>query len=387
MLSKTTATLLLALTPGSLAWQWGKSGKWTGAQRTNCHGGETYINYTTVTGFFQQDDSATDASTFDYTTSNYGLINRTYDTDAVFDPAGTKTQWQRFEYYVNTLNEEADSKTQYKVIYFARHGEGYHNAAETYYGTPAWNCYWSEQDGNGTVTWADAYLTEAGIAQTTKANTFWRSQLADQKMPAPQSYYSSPLNRCTTTANLTFASLDLPADRPFVPTVKELFREGISIHTCDRRSSKTHIAGLFPAWRIEAGFTELDELWNGTYAETSAAQALRSKRVLDDVFSSDDAAWLSVTSHSGEIKSLLSVLGHRAFSLSTGQAVPVLVRARNVKDAPAATTTASAWSYEATCTAPPVTSVAGTGCVCATTTSVLATASVVANTTASATAS
>lgn len=66
MLSKTTATLLLALTPGSLAWQWGKSGKWTGAQRTNCHGGETYINYTTVTGFFQQDDSATDASTFDY---------------------------------------------------------------------------------------------------------------------------------------------------------------------------------------------------------------------------------------------------------------------------------------------------------------------------------
>ena len=65
MLSR-TATLFLALAPSSLAWQWGKAGKWTGTQRMNCHGGETYINYTTVTGFFQQDDSATDASTFDY---------------------------------------------------------------------------------------------------------------------------------------------------------------------------------------------------------------------------------------------------------------------------------------------------------------------------------
>lgn len=299
------------------------------------------------------------------TTSNYGLINQTYSTDAEFDQDGTKTQWERFEYYVNTLNSEADSKTQYKVLFLARHGEGYHNAAETYYGTPAWNCYWAEQDGNATVTWADAALTEAGIAQTTKANTFWRSQLADAGMPAPQSYYSSPLTRCTTTANLTFDSLDLPADRPFAPTIKELFRESISIHTCDRRSTKTEIGAMFPTWSFEAGFSETDELWNGTYGETTDAQAVRSKAVLDDVFSSDDAAWISVTSHSGEIKSLLSVLGHRTFSLSTGQAVPVLVRAQNWRRGVAnATTTMPAWSADSTCAAPPVTSISGTGCVC-----------------------
>jgi broad specificity phosphatase PhoE len=265
---------------------------------------------------------------------------------------------------VNTLNAEADSKTQHKVLFLARHGEGYHNAAETFYGTPAWNCYWAEQDGNGTVTWADAALTEAGIAQTTKANNFWKSQLADQKMPAPQSYYSSPLTRCTTTANLSFSGLDLPADRPFAPTIKELFREGISIHTCDRRSSRSEIAALFPSWTIESGFTEYDELWNGTYGETSAAQAIRSKKVLDDVFSNDDAAWISVTSHSGEIGSLLSVLGHRTFSLSTGQAIPVLVKAQNWRRGVNATSTSAAWAADATCNAPPVTSISGTGCVC-----------------------
>jgi hypothetical protein len=27
----------------------------------------------------------------------------------------------------------------YKVLFMGRHGEGFHNAAESYYGTPAWN--------------------------------------------------------------------------------------------------------------------------------------------------------------------------------------------------------------------------------------------------------
>jgi hypothetical protein len=39
------------------------------------------------------------------------------------------------------------------VLFLARHGEGYHNTAETFYGTSAWDCHWSLQSGNGTVTW------------------------------------------------------------------------------------------------------------------------------------------------------------------------------------------------------------------------------------------
>jgi hypothetical protein len=36
------------------------------APRHNNHDGSSYINYTTVTGFFLQDEATTDPSTFDY---------------------------------------------------------------------------------------------------------------------------------------------------------------------------------------------------------------------------------------------------------------------------------------------------------------------------------
>lgn len=75
------------------------------------------------------------------TTTNFGLKNITYSTDAAYcgSECAKKTQWQRFENYVFSLNRQSGRFIQYKVLYMGRHGEGYHNAAETYYGTPAWN--------------------------------------------------------------------------------------------------------------------------------------------------------------------------------------------------------------------------------------------------------
>jgi hypothetical protein len=39
------------------------------------------------------------------------------------------------------------------VLYVARHGQGYHNVAESQYGTPMWNCHWSLLNGDGKITW------------------------------------------------------------------------------------------------------------------------------------------------------------------------------------------------------------------------------------------
>jgi broad specificity phosphatase PhoE len=103
-----------------------------------------------------------------------------------------------------------------------RHGEGYHNVAEAFYGTTAWDCHWSKLDGNGTITWADARITDKGTSQALVANAFWKKELVEAKIPAPQSYYTSPLDRCLATANLTFSNLGLPAERPFRPVVKEV---------------------------------------------------------------------------------------------------------------------------------------------------------------------
>ncbi|KAL8760477.1 MAG: hypothetical protein Q9184_003341 [Pyrenodesmia sp. 2 TL-2023] len=263
------------------------------------------IKYTTIAGYFLQDESSTNASTFSFLDTNFGLINRTYPTDAKYDPKGKKTQWQRFANQVFRLNREAPPGTQYKLLYMGRHGEGYHNAAESYYGTPAWNCYYSLIDGNGTVTWADARITPKGVAQALNVNAFWASQIRNQKIPVPRSYYTSPLTRCLETANLTFGGLKFPGRHPFVPIVKEFFREGISGHTCDRRGTRSYIQGAFPNYQIEAGFSETDQLWQVYHAETQLDQDIRSKTVLDDVFTNDRETYLSITSHSGEIASLL----------------------------------------------------------------------------------
>ncbi|KAF1923383.1 phosphoglycerate mutase family protein [Didymella exigua CBS 183.55] len=308
------------------------------------------IKYEVVPGIFAQDDNATDPTTFNFLTSNFGLLNRTYPSDPVTPDSKYTTQWQRLNKYIKALNKE--KKTRYSLLFLGRHGEGFHNAAETYFGTPAWNCYWSELDGNATVTWADAKLTQNGIKQAQDVNAFWAHLIADEKISPPESYYTSPLYRCLDTAKLTFSNLTLPKKSLFVPTVKELLREGISAHTCDRRSSKTYIHQNFPSYRFEKGFAEEDPYWKELMAEPSADQDIRSKAVLDDIFSNDDSTYISITSHSGEISSLLRVLGHRTFRLATGAAIPVLVKQTTLTgDAPVTTTVP--WDAQATCTAPP----------------------------------
>lgn len=74
-------------------------------------------------------------------TTNFGLIDREYPTDKHFDPKGEKSQWQRFEAWLSYLNSgcHKDGSVTYKILFMGRHGEGWHNAAESFYGTPAWN--------------------------------------------------------------------------------------------------------------------------------------------------------------------------------------------------------------------------------------------------------
>lgn len=69
------------------------------------------------------------------TAVNFGLLNKTYPGSG----SGNATQWQKFTQVVDSLNADADLDTVYKVLFMGRHGEGYHNAAESYFGTGAWN--------------------------------------------------------------------------------------------------------------------------------------------------------------------------------------------------------------------------------------------------------
>lgn len=226
-------------------------------------------------------------------------------------------------------------------------------------------CYWGLQSGNGTAVWEDPLLTPAGLEESYKANAYFKSRFADEGMPYFDSYYASPLSRCVQTAHETFKGIKFPKDKPFVPVVKELLREGISIRTCDHRSNKKYISSLTPKIKFEKGFSNEDKLWTGVKGETAEHQLERSKEALDDIFTSDNAVWISISSHSGEITKLLQALNHRPFRLATGQIIPVLVRADVVMEEP--TSTFASWTTEATCNSPPVTSVWPGGCVCSST--------------------
>ncbi|MCJ1303628.1 hypothetical protein MMC08_006438 [Hypocenomyce scalaris] len=289
----------------------------------------SHTQYSTVTGYFLQDDLETDESAFNYTAVNFGLKDRSYTSEGD-DPGNKLTQWQLFQQEVDRLNHEGGKDVQYKVLFMGRHGQGVHNVAEDFYGTHAWDCYWSKQDGNGTATWVDAQLTGQGVKQAELANHFWEKEIEEQLIPVPQKYYTSPLTRCLATANITFSSLKLPASRPFVPVVKELLREVNGVHTCDRRSTKSYIHNHYPEYGIEDGFAEKDELWRAGARETDPALDVRLTELLDDVFSHDDSTFISFTSHSGAIGAILRVIGHRKFSLVTGSVIPVLVKAEKV---------------------------------------------------------
>ncbi|KAK1759839.1 Phosphomutase-like protein 3 [Echria macrotheca] len=292
------------------------------------------------TGLFLQEDPKINPNPPSYADTNFGLLNRTYETDASFDPSGQKTQWERFANYVAGLNKDAAPGVSYKVLYMARHGEGYHNVAQTFYGADCWECYWSQQTGNGTTTWQDAELTPKGYAQVRAANAFWRDTALTSKIPFPQSFYVSPMARCLATANETFATLGVwDGSRGFAPVVKELLRETLNACTCSWRHPKSWIHARFPTYRFEPDFSEDDVLFRpGIVTEyaNSTAQRVRVRRLLDDVFTGDNSTYISFSTHGVVISPILEVIGYpnAGFSLGTGQVIPVLVRAEKVSDGP-----------------------------------------------------
>jgi hypothetical protein len=62
---------------------------------------------------------------------------------------------------------------------------------------------------------------------------------------------------------------------------------------------------MFPDWTFEGGFAEEDRLWDAEKRESDSMQDERTRKVLDEVFGSDQKTFVSVSSHSGEISSIL----------------------------------------------------------------------------------
>ncbi|KAI8930910.1 hypothetical protein NX059_011925 [Plenodomus lindquistii] len=285
-----------------------------------------HYEYTVLKGLFLQSEEDTDDSKFDFRKENFGLINRSYPDTSGHEE---EEQWRRFERYIQHLNATQKEGESIKVLFLGRHGQGWHNVAETKYGTKEWDCHYAALDGADGLIWSDAHLTPTGSQQALDVHDLWTQQLP-RGLPAPETFYVSPLTRTIQTADLTFSNLSLPHSRPYTPLIKELLREALGIHTCDRRSPLSVLQAAYPHLTFEPGFSEQDLLWQPDYREPRSARRYRLAMFLDDVWEHDGGIWISMTAHSGAIASVLEVLGHREFRLETGGVIPVVVRGRRV---------------------------------------------------------
>jgi broad specificity phosphatase PhoE len=181
--------------------------------------------------------------------------------------------------------------------------------------------------------------------------TFWETSASTLGLPLPRRHYASPLARCLETCELAFSGLTLPppppsssspahqageiAIPPFKPVIKELLRERLGVHTCDRRRTRTWIRENHPLFAIEDdGFSEQDELWRPDVRETLLEHAARAEGFLEDLFANDDGGEtiVSVTAHSGTIQALYAATGHEEVRVAPGTIVPVLIKAEYVAE-------------------------------------------------------
>jgi len=286
-----------------------------------------HLELTSVSGFFIQDDLDQEPQPFHvyHPNASFGLIHP--------HPAD---RWIQFQEKISHLQHHSPSHVKYKVIFIARHGQGFHNVAESKYGTPLWDCDWSLKTTDGELVWGpDARLTELGKGEARRAETAWTRELADH-FPMPEIFIVSPLSRAIETMVITEAwkhamshTEKNQTPRPRI-IVKEKWRENIGLHTCDQRRSKQEISKDFPLVEFEEGFSEQDLLWTKDVQETDQQLDVRIKAALSDLFldpMTSDLTYISITAHSGVISSLLRVVGHRRWPIETGGMIPVVVRA------------------------------------------------------------
>ncbi|PWN27350.1 hypothetical protein BDZ90DRAFT_279713 [Jaminaea rosea] len=231
-----------------------------------------HFGFEVVSGYFVFDEPTRNPASFPAIPENFGLLpNRT---------------WSSLVADVQQWNEEAQAAgkgTEYKLVFAARHGEGFHNVAEAKYGTEAWDAKWALLNGDGEAIWGpDPELTPIGEDQARSVNREWQRQLhlssqSKDHAPLPTKLFSSPLKRSSRTLQLSYEGLLLPpgtippggeGKAVGAPYVKEDLREQYgNDNTCINRSTKSEIQRNFPHFEIEQGFTEEDERFKVSLAE------------------------------------------------------------------------------------------------------------------------
>ncbi|KAK4121880.1 putative phosphoglycerate mutase [Parathielavia appendiculata] len=261
---------------------------------------------------------------------NLGLLDKTYNSNDVPGAhlAG-EAPWPRFRRQVEWLNRNSPDGVCYKLLFLLRHGLSVHNIIMAKVGREAWNSYWSHLEADGEMTWVDAKLTEDGSSLARHLGNLW-VEWDVLGVPLPETLYTSPLARCLETTKLVYEPVMAKHGRSLRPVVKELLRERLTNHTCDKRSSRSWIAKTYPEYVLDRGFEMMDTLWKKDRYETNDEHVARKRRLLEDIFANDKSTFVSLTTHSYAISAVLEVVGAPHFRVSEGAIIPLLVKAEEV---------------------------------------------------------
>ncbi|KAK6526318.1 hypothetical protein TWF694_004917 [Orbilia ellipsospora] len=261
-----------------------------------------------------------------YWTKNFGLM--------LFNDKD-EPDWKAFTDRVAELNANAAPDETYKVLYLARHGQGYHNLAIEKYGHPKWEREIGMlREYEGLQLGPDPDLTDTGKKEALGVNKIWKTQISKYMLSEagalPQKFYASPFTRALQTLEVTWHDivLNLP-DAPKVH-VKEGLRETIGRHYCDYRGDMRDIRKAFPWVETEEGMKDEDTIWTEAREDGRVGGSMdwRVRDALDDIFINDGETFISITAHSGCLGCVMRVTGHRFFALETSRMVPLVVKAK-----------------------------------------------------------
>ncbi|KAL1683075.1 histidine phosphatase superfamily, partial [Schizophyllum commune] len=254
--------------------------------------------------------------------------------------------WRKLLSHIHHLNATAEDGALYKLFILGRHGQGYHNLAESKYGTKAWDDYWAKLNGDDAITWGpDPELTPLGKDQARDVNAMWKQEIQGG-MPLPDFLYSSPFTRALDTLRITFGDFLGQTPKPLVLEVRrssrrndlalplefilitfqQNCREVSGVHTCDKRRTRSYIAAAFPEVDIEEGFTEEDEYYEDDVREPPESVVARARAVLVRIFEDREREFISITAHGGWINAFLTAVGRERFALPTGGVLPLIVK-------------------------------------------------------------
>ncbi|KAJ6257915.1 hypothetical protein Dda_7705 [Drechslerella dactyloides] len=235
--------------------------------------------------------------------------------------------WHALVKKVSELNEHAAPDETYKVFYLARHVE--------HYGQEEWNKRISLlKEYDGLRLGPDPDLTPVGIDEAAVINKIWKDQIHKYGLShagaLPQKFYASPFTRALRTLEVTWKDLVLHLpDAPRV-TVRENLRETIGRHWCDMRGSMPEVKQEFKFIDVEDGMSDEDNIWTDRREDESPGGSMdrRLRDTIDDIFLRDGETFISITAHSGCLRSILRITGHRIFHLTTSVMIPIIVKAK-----------------------------------------------------------